>query len=102
MNYYAEDCNITNPNTVNRGTSLVYLTLLRCTLCNIDPVEHINKLREDNLICDKVWDVIVNSDNPRDVSGKDKGWYLHALHFSIKMLNWDSTYSEAVSYIISP
>ena len=106
-NYYSYstiDCDITNPNTVNRDTNLVYLTILRCILCDDDTetiIERINTLRSNHKICDEVWDVIINANHVRDVSGKDKGWCLHALHFSIQMLSWSGTYSEAMEYIVN-
>lgn len=66
------DCNLSNPNVINRDCSLVYVGWLR-SLLKGKSVEHALCRVVDP--CDEVYNVL--EEEERDISGKDKGWVLN-------------------------
>jgi len=72
-----EDCNLSNPNPINRGCSLIYLSWLYDILHrrDVDTDYFFLEIEEEALTT--IQDVLQEKD--RDVSDRDKGWVLHAI-----------------------
>lgn len=68
-----QDCDLSNPNPVNRCCSLLYVGWLRALLAGKEPA----LLPEEERICEEVRTALEQEE--RDVSGRNKGWVLHAL-----------------------
>lgn len=89
-----EDCDLTNPNDVNRQCSLVYVGWLRLLLAGENDVFSNWETEE---LCDEVRSVLHQEE--RDVSGYDKGWVLHAL-WCCKQAFQAESFAELMKFII--
>lgn len=97
-----EDCNITNPNKVNRDCSLIYVKSLRMALQGVDNVT-IFENAKNIAITDEVKFVLKQVENKeyRDMSYiTGKGHVLHAIYCTFMIISYDN-FSEAMAWIIN-
>lgn len=97
-----EDTDLTNPNDLNREASLTYLTAIYRLIQN-EPVHKIlteigSQLRHPALL--KAYSQILKN-KERDITGKTKGWVVHAWYCAFRTLVSDTSFEEQMQWIIS-
>ena len=99
------DCDITNPNIVNREVNMCYVMAIKLAIMNHDPAEILSTLMEK---CDvpEVLAVLIEVQNKeiRNVTIK-KGWVLHSFYCAmtgfVNILHQVKTYSGVIDWVIS-
>lgn len=98
--YILLDCNITNPTSVNRDCSLLYVNSLKMGLNGSDPEEIYNWAKNHAKTSEvkKIFNDIENNID-RNVA-ENKGWVLNAFYMTYRSLISFDNYSDAMEWII--
>lgn len=109
LNTVVEDCDITNPTKNNRDVGQLYIRTLSLLLAGRSKEEVYEEIFDTDKCSDKeegyseeltlVLNQVKNKQK-RVISGKDKGWVLHALYCALYYLFYCETYTEAINTII--
>jgi ADP-ribosylglycohydrolase len=94
-----EDCDLSNPNPINRGCSLIYLSWLTALLAGKEPDQDYSELDIDPEALDTITEVFRETN--RKVSGKTKGWVLHAIWCANLALSWTGSFTTLMENIIT-
>lgn len=95
------DCNLTNPSQVNLDANMVYLNAIRLLVLGYDRVtvfSHLKSLAKTIQVKQVLDDV--ETKKPRVITGKTKGWVLHALYCAVWSLLYAPNYQDGIDYII--
>lgn len=96
--YVILDCDITNPNDINREVNLIFVTALRmCIKGNIDKEKIIKKVKRLTTF-DEI-KVIFEQEN-RDIM-TNKGWCVHSLWCAIYCLKNFDNFEKAMKWVIT-
>lgn len=96
--YVILDCDITNPNDINREVNLIFVTVLRmCIKGNIDKEKIIKKVKRLTTF-DEI-KVIFEQEN-RDIM-TNKGWCVHSLWCAIYCLKNFDNFEKAMKWVIT-
>jgi ADP-ribosylglycohydrolase len=96
------DCNITNPNDVNRECSTVYINVLRMLLNGKGVDVAMGYVKET--LSETLGEVLgeVNNLLKRDVT-RNKGWVVHAFYcflLAMKLVNENRSYEETIDVVV--
>lgn len=101
--YVVEDCKLTNPHYVNIDCGKVYSYMIRSVCDNIPTKKIVAGVRKIT-VCDEVLSVftsaISDAKPERDVTGKTKGWVLHAFYCACWAWYHCSSYEEGIDVVI--
>lgn len=92
-----ENCDLSNPNPINQGCSLIYLSWLTSILHDKEVDFDYSELDIDEAALEIIQDVL--QEDERKINGKDKGWVLHAIWCAKFALTADS-FAELAKRII--
>jgi hypothetical protein len=105
-----QDCDLTNPNSVNRDCNTVYVTGLRLALQGYSPREifkiagNLAQTEEVKTVMDQVKHkqsrVLYGKYDGSKISGNTKGWCLHSLYCAFMALLYYNNYTDAMEWII--
>jgi len=105
------DTNLTNPNPINLDVNYLYvsslqqLSLISNTVDSISKVQELYNWLQASAQTSSVRQLFLDIEQniPRDITGKDKGWVLHAFWcclFSLRMLISGSSFKNILDTII--
>lgn len=98
-----EDCKLTNPHPINIDSSRLYSYLIRMSVKGLDKdeiVKSVKKIKLHESVKSVFEDAISPTAPLRDVTGKSKGWVLHALYCACWAWYYAKSYQEGVDMVI--
>lgn len=101
--YYNIDCNITNPNKINRKINRIHINCLKILLNNgnkPDIIKYLQNITTDDRIIKKVINDILHQNTHIDYNSIGKGWVITSFYLAYRaFLNFDK-YSNALKWLI--
>ena len=100
-NVVVTDCKLTNPSPINLDANLIYINAMRLLVMGHDRYQTFNTVMGLSQT-PEVRNVLSDVSNRviRDVTGKSKGWVLHALYCAFWGLLYSENYQDMIDYII--
>lgn len=94
------DCGLTNPSPIAIATNIAYIRALRSLIEGKSVDQAIEAaLKDATTEVSSVIKDAIDKDKVRDLSGKTKGWCLHALFAAFRCLRFCQTFGQAMSWI---